>query len=72
MAITQKMGKYLNKLTYHDDGNYNTVLYMICKKFYYRERLDLKEMLYISALNVEMKNDLLHFINLCNPDNKNL
>ena len=72
MAITQEIVKYLNKLTYNDDGNYNTVFYIICKKFYYRERLDLKEMLYITALNEEMKNNLFRYINLCNPDNKDL
>ena len=68
MTVTEEMQKNINKLKYDNFGNWDSVSYKSCSKIYFRERLNVEEMLHISSLDDERKAHLLNFINLCNPD----
>jgi hypothetical protein len=68
MTVTQEMQKNINKLKYDNFGKWDSVSYTSCSKIYFRERLNVEEMLHISSLDDERKAHLLNFINLCNPD----
>ena len=69
MTISNELSDLITELQFNEKGMFDKILYMICKKIYYREKLEYADFLHIQCLSDCRQDKLLKYIKLSNSDN---
>jgi hypothetical protein len=71
MPISREMDDIIKRLQIDDHGNIDWKIYEICRKLYYKEKIEFENYNHMRDLSEKRKNDLLEYIYVIQK-NKNI